>query len=295
VSIHLYTKVDGVLIPSKATPFAFPGGERSIKYVEGDLSGEEYALVRGADANDYVSLQMWAEIAKFSGGKAHAVIPYLPGARDDRGDFFGAFHYVNLITAGAFDSLIFFDGHSRVMPSMLTRGAGDRQRVEVHAASVIHRVLGDWRPDFIIAPDKGAVARAGSVARVLDLPLIKFEKKRDFETGKLSGFHAIDAVPETGHGLIVDDICDAGGTFLGVAIASGLPRARLSLYVSHGIFSGGPSRNTELEQAFDKIYTTDSHHEFDWMDSFHQTFAGNEKRPGNLIVSDILNVLEAYL
>jgi ribose-phosphate pyrophosphokinase len=79
-------------------------------------------------------------------------------------------------------------------------------------------------------------------------------KHRDAGTGKLSSF----AVPElrTHKVLIVDDICDGGGTFVGIARA--LPENHthmLGLYVTHGLFSRGIG---ELVKYFTRIFTTDS-------------------------------------
>ena len=107
----------------------------------------------------------------------------------------------------------------------------------------------------VIAPDKGAVARAEHVADALHLPLFKATKERDFETGKLSHF-AVEPLPEAGRLLVVDDICDGGGTFCGLAEAAGVGRERLSLWVSHGIFSG---KANQLRDYYSTVYTTDSH------------------------------------
>lgn len=80
------------------------------------------------------------------------------------------------------------------------------------------------------------------------------EKVRDFDTGKLSGF----TVPDMGEAeriLIADDICDGGGTFVGlldkIRETSSAP---VDLYVTHGIFSKG----LQILEGFDRIYTTDS-------------------------------------
>jgi ribose-phosphate pyrophosphokinase len=59
--------------------------------------------------------------------------------------------------------------------------------------------------------------------------------------------------------VVVDDICDGGGTFLGVAAAM---RARyggalqLHLFTSHGIYSKGA--HVLLESAYQTIGSTDS-------------------------------------
>jgi len=57
--------------------------------------------------------------------------------------------------------------------------------------------------------------------------------------------------------IIVDDICDGGGTFIG--LAEELRRrnaASLYLYVTHGIFS--KDADVKLLDHFAKVYTTNS-------------------------------------
>jgi ribose-phosphate pyrophosphokinase len=99
------------------------------------------------------------------------------------------------------------------------------------------------------------VDRASRVAAACHLPLYRAEKHRDSDTGKLSGF-TCEPLPETGRFLIVDDICDGGGTFMGLAEATGVPKDRLGLYVSHGVFSGSAHL---LHNHFGEIVTTDSY------------------------------------
>ena len=57
--------------------------------------------------------------------------------------------------------------------------------------------------------------------------------------------------------VVVDDICDAGGTFLGIAkmLNNYNPTATLELVISHGIFSKGID---ELLKHYSTIYTTNS-------------------------------------
>ena len=57
--------------------------------------------------------------------------------------------------------------------------------------------------------------------------------------------------------LIVDDLCDAGGTFIGSAQVLRDAGARsVSLYVTHGVFSKGVENL--LNNGIDAIYTTTS-------------------------------------
>ena len=58
--------------------------------------------------------------------------------------------------------------------------------------------------------------------------------------------------------LIVDDLCDAGGTFIGSAQLLRDAGARsVSLYVTHGVFSKGTA--ALLSQGIDNIYSTTSY------------------------------------
>ncbi len=102
---------------------------------------------------------------------------------------------------------------------------------------------------IILLPDEGASTRYPEGFR---WPVLQCSKIRDAETGKLSGFE-VPSAEEFGKRpiLIVDDICDGGGTFLG--IAAKIPESNpLFLYVSHGIFSKG---REALDLAFMKIFT----------------------------------------
>ena len=237
----------------------FPAGEPHVKVAnENTDKGEltEIAHLTGADANELVLLGIWANACHQRGARTVALIPYLPGARADRGLPFGAKVYADIINGFEIDQVICFDPHSPVMPSLI-----DNLTVVDSAALIRHAIVGRAYSDIhpqrytgIIAPDKGAVARAQRVADACHLPLYKAEKHRDEATGQLSGFTCED-LPADGKYLIVDDISDGGGTFVGLALATKLPRAQLGLYVSHGVFSGNAA---QLVAFFADIFTTDS-------------------------------------
>lgn len=105
-------------------------------------------------------------------------------------------------------------------------------------------------PDsFAVVPDLGAQKKAKSWCQ--GRPVIQAQKTRDPLTGKLSGF----SIEETKlHGrpcVIVDDICDGGGTFLGVAqVLKAKNAGPLTLVVSHGLFTKG---SPILFAQFDRI------------------------------------------
>ena len=242
----------GQVVPSAIEPFQFPGGEWHLRLAEGEVAA--HATVTGCTADDLVLLGLWADALHATGERAIAHIPYLPAARADRGVPFGARVYAALINAAALDEVVVFDPHSPVAPGLV-----DRVRVVSSTDAIVERVLTDvaTRSEFtaILAPDAGAVARASQVAERVGIPLVTATKHRDFDTGALTEFR-VPELPQTGRILVVDDICDGGGTFMGLATQSEVARDRLALWVSHGIFSGRADR---LREHYGEIWTTDSH------------------------------------
>jgi ribose-phosphate pyrophosphokinase len=106
----------------------------------------------------------------------------------------------------------------------------------------------------VVAPDKGAVARANLAAKTLGVTDVVYgEKVRDPENGEILGLLLKRELPdgtvssdikdlavEGKRVLIVDDICDGGRTF--IELAKSLKSYHVStidLYVTHGIFSKG--------------------------------------------------------
>lgn len=112
---------------------------------------------------------------------------------------------------------------------------------------------GDWA---LCLPDAGAAKRYwndhhGFIG--VEPTVLECSKHRHMKTGKLTGFSCPPEVPL--HCIIVDDLCDGGGTFSG--LAEELRKAgakRVDLIVYHGIFSKG----FDLEH-IDNIYTSNSY------------------------------------
>lgn len=253
MTIKFYAQqADGNATQSAIEPFQFPGGEWHLRLPEA-AEVAAYALVTGCEANDLVLLGLWADAVRQLGQRTVAHIPYLPAARADRGNPFGAKVYAALINAAGLDEVVAFDPHSPVAPSLVSN-----IRI-VYSAQVIADMLrervaaGEF--SAVLAPDAGAVDRASRAAEALGLPLFTATKTRDFDSGKLTNFQ-VPELPARGKILVVDDICDGGGTFRGLATAAGIGRDRLALWVSHGIFSGQADQLTEY---FSDIWTTDSH------------------------------------
>ncbi|KQO98157.1 ribose-phosphate pyrophosphokinase [Leifsonia sp. Leaf264] len=258
MTITFHSKDHNHHVISSLTEFTFPAGEKFIKGTLRDTETPAYLIIRGTDANDYITARLWVEAARAQrpDAKLTAIVPFLPGARTDHDVPSGASAYAELINMINADNVVCYDPHSPVMPGYIERlTVVDSTRIV--RQSVVGRADRDsiaQRYDGIIAPDAGAVKRATAVAEACHLPLYQAHKHRNGPSGKLDGF-SVDPLPETGKFLVVDDICDAGGTFMGLAEAAGIGKDRLGLYVSHGIFTG---QAANLADYFSEIWTTDS-------------------------------------
>lgn len=175
------------------------------------------------------------------------ILPYLPYARADRrfvlGDCHGLCAYAQLINSLGYDKVVSLDVHSPSSYRIDTLKS-------ITPISLIETVLSQLSNPAVLLPDSGASRYGLSNA-------LCCTKSRDSITGELSNF-VVPPRKDFGDAksiLIVDDICDGGRTFIGIADAMKDYDLPLYLYVTHGIFSNGFG---ELTKRFSHIYTTDS-------------------------------------
>ena len=174
-------------------------------------------------------------------------IPSFPFARDDRRnssrDGFELGLALDLIEREGLDVVI-ADPHSDV--------AG--QLPHIPQSSVVQALIAET-PDKelrVVVPDAGATKKALTWATLLtDKPMVQCLKHRDPTTGKLSGFQVLADDLQGAPCVIVDDICDGGGTFIGLAKELKEKNAgSLTLVVTHGLFTQGTDN---LLKHFDRI------------------------------------------
>jgi ribose-phosphate pyrophosphokinase len=232
--------------------FQFPGGESHV--VLEPTSPVQIAFVQGADGNDLIALAMWADACRRHEDQLTTVLalPYLPGARMDRGTPLGAKVYADFINSLELDNVVCIDPHSDVAPALYDR----LTVVPLTDLPIWDTFAAINKYDGVIIPDAGAIKRAEAVAAKLGVVTYQAGKKRDWKTGTLSGFQCENL--SSGSYLVVDDICDGGGTFVGLAdaIATQPHDIRLSLWVTHGIFSKGMD---EILKRYTEVYNTNSH------------------------------------
>lgn len=256
----------GWTVDSQLTAVTFPDGAVHIAGVDSPTKFEaQIAWVTGLDHSDLFTLAMWAEACSERLEKAVLVLPYLPGARMDRGTPEGAKVYADFLGhVVAPTRMITLDPHSAVALETYETYMEMTGISVFPVERIIRKEIQDPTQDEkadtyvgVIAPDAGALVRATNAARAMGVPVYRAEKSRDFATGKLSGFHMLDELPSEGRLLIMDDLLDAGGTFKGLSSASGLGPDRVDLWVTHMIGNRGLST---FRENFGAIYTTDSYY-----------------------------------
>ncbi|WP_417444277.1 ribose-phosphate diphosphokinase [Joostella sp.] len=238
--------------------FTFAGGEPHIKITSEITPHKEVNITQRITSFNDVGLILIAVNALRNMGvkNINLFIPYFPAARQDRlmvsGEPLTVKVYAELINNLKLNKVTVFDPHSEVTPALLNNceALNNYKFIETITKSLSKDVL-------LISPDGGALKKIYKVAAYLqDFEVIECSKSRDVKTGSLSGFKVYHEDLKGKDCLIVDDICDGGGTFLGLAKELKAKNAgKLHLAVSHGIFSKGFEA---LNESFDTIYTTDS-------------------------------------
>lgn len=233
----------------------YPDGMVRIMHEDVPKSIHRIALRTNQDtaAIEFYAFASLLHALECRGRLVQAMLPSFPGARQDRlndsGDYlFSVDFNARLLNGGNGHEFQFIDPHSLAL-TMLCSGPA----APLSAAFCINVPKGKYAA--VIAPDAGAASRANAVAKKLNVPCFQAWKKRDISTGALSGFgvEPLTGIQPTAKILIVDDICDGGGTFVG--LAGLLKDYDPHLWVTHGYFTQGLA---ELKKHYSHIYTTDS-------------------------------------
>ena len=244
----------------------FPDGAVWLK-VTGKLpSFAQQMRVRVAamrDMNDFMLLAQLVDAVRHATDIAvsHLELAWLPWARQDRhmvsGDSFALKVFANLLNALNFNKVFVLDPHSDAAAAAINNCVVIAQESCLMQSETLRRAIGN-RELMLVAPDAGALKKIHNVAKASGAQEYAIlTKERDVATGNLTGFALVAGDVAGKDLLIVDDLCDAGGTFIGSAQVLRDAGARsVSLYVTHGVFSKGVENL--LNNGIDAIYTTTS-------------------------------------
>jgi ribose-phosphate pyrophosphokinase len=180
-----------------------------------------------------------------------AIIPYFPGARQDRvcypGEPLTARVLADFVNAMRFDAVTVWDAHSDVLGAVLDR--------------CIHVPASHWAKSLpkhavVVAPDKGAKGRAAAFSWAHHAKITaQADKVRDSSSGEIKGIALETDLSGFGDAdfLMVDDISDGGRTFIELAkVLRPMTAGKIDLFVTHLIGAGGFDK---FRGVIDTIYT----------------------------------------
>src|SRR3954468_11205926 len=225
----------------KAFPERFSDGEFNFQ-IDENVRGGDVFLVQPTcpptDSNLMELLVMLDAFRRSSASRITAVIPYYGYGRSDKKDRprvpISAKLAANLITVAGADRLLTMDLHAAQI-----QGFFDIPTDHLYAAPVF---IGYYQehplPNLtVVAPDTGGAERARAYAKRLNADLALCDKRRE----KANVAEVMNVVGDVRgrNCLIVDDMCDTGGSLTKVAKAlRAAGAARIDACFTHAVLSG---------------------------------------------------------
>ena len=197
----------------------FSDGEIWVKYGE-NIRGMDVFIIQSTNppADNLLELLIMIDAARRASAKQiTAVIPYFGYARQDRKDqprvAITSKLMANLITVAGADRVISMDLHA---PQI--QGFFDIPFDHLYGSSVFHDQFDHLKNDLaIVSPDVGGIKLARAYAKLLGSSLVVIDKRRP-KQNVAEVVHIIGDV-ENKEVLIVDDLIDTAGTFVGAVEA----------------------------------------------------------------------------
>lgn len=207
--------------PGSATTERFSDGEFNFQITENVRGGDVFIVqptCPPTDANLMELLVMLDAFRRSSAERVTAVIPYYGYARSDKKDrprvSIAAKLVANLIATAGADRILTMDLHAAQI-----QGFFDIPVDHLYAAPVIigHYQANPMARLTVVAPDTGGAERARAYAKRLDAELALCDKRRE----KANVAEVMNVVGDVRgrNCLIIDDMCDTGGSLTKVAKA----------------------------------------------------------------------------
>jgi ribose-phosphate pyrophosphokinase len=212
--------------------------------IQENVRGEDVFVIQSTSypVNDNLMelLIMLDALRRSSARRKTAVIPYFGYARQDRKSAprtpISAKLVANLITQGGADRVLTLDLHAGQIQGFFDIPTDNLFAAPLFVKDIKERYQG--RDVMIVSPDVGGVLRARAIATRLNCDLAVIDKRRE-RAGVSEVMNVIGDVRGRDC-ILVDDICDSGGTLCNAADALiGQGAKSVSVYVTHGVLSGG--------------------------------------------------------
>jgi len=212
--------------------------------IQENIRGEDVFVIQSTSypANDNLMelLITLDALRRSSARRITAVVPYFGYARQDRKSGprtpISAKLVANLITQAGADRVLTLDLHAGQIQGFFDIPVDNLFAAPLFARDIQERFKG--RDVMVVSPDVGGVVRARAIATRLHTDLAIIDKRRP-RAGVSEVMNVIGEV-EGRDCILIDDIVDSGGTLCNAAEALLKNGARsASVYVTHGVFSGG--------------------------------------------------------
>ena len=230
--------------------------------IDENVRGEDVFVIQSTShpANDNLMqlLIMMDALKRASARRITAVIPYFGYARQDRKTDgrtpISAKLVANLISTAGADRVLTVDLHAGQIQGFFDIPTDNLFGSPVMIDDIKDRYGKDKL--IVVSPDVGGVVRARSLAKRLDADLAIVDKRRP-EAGKSEVMNIIGDVNGK-RCIMLDDMCDSGGTLANAAAALKEQGAKsVSAYVSHGVLSGNAVERIE-KSVLDELGMTDT-------------------------------------
>ena len=227
-----------------------------------NVRGEDVFIIQSTSypANDNLMelLICIDALTRASARRVTAVIPYYGYARQDRKTDgrtpISAKLVANLISTAGADRVLTMDLHAGQIQGFFDVPTDNLIAAPVIEADIKARYNGDHL--MVVSPDVGGVVRARSLARRLGCDLAIVDKRRP-KAGESEVMNIIGDVSGR-RCILIDDICDSGGTLCnaGEALKEAGATA-VSAYVTHGVLSNDAVKRVE-KSVLDEIVICDT-------------------------------------
>lgn len=249
----------------KINTFSFPDGEKQIEiepYNRKYVSSVQI-ITRITNGDDLFLLMQLVDILKRNGTRFSIKILYLMGARMDRVMDFNRPFTLNIIA----DIINSFGAEQVQLVEPHSNEALQRINKSVICYTINNNIDIKKMPNAVLVfPDKGAYDRFLTVSSLnTEMDYVICTKERDEQTGKIISFGVEnpEIVKKYKELHIIDDLCDAGGTFVATSkvLRSLNPEAKLFIHITHLV---NPIGIKNLSENFDEVFITNSYK--DWED-----------------------------
>lgn len=249
---------DGTWLNIEYTHWKFPVGEIGVKLQnipEVELKESDrirYTWIFENNEELFILLNLKDAVENYASNFPDSIlyIPYLPYSRQDRvchkGESTGLW-VMGRMLLDSFEVIATDDVHNEEAAKAMIPGIRNKPQHELSANLKGY--------DWFIAPDAGAAKKIMLHPEVVAGNTQVYIMTKSRVNGKVIHDPLPEGVTISGRVCVVDDLCDAGNTFLSVSQLVNekfAPLDKFDLYVTHGFFTQGVDK---LRIRYDTIYT----------------------------------------